>query len=806
MSLKLALKLCGFQGGEWFSVAAIRDREIRPGCFNDVSQAESFLAQYVGWNQYICGNPVREGCTGKPRLEDVVAARVMLIDADPQTHDADTHAAITKITSWLMSCGQAPSVINSGRGTQAWLRCTLTPDERRALSQHLARIGATPNVKFDATHNADRLMRLPGSTNTKTGRVATVQLEGEGEVFTSSRFAEAKIPPATETTKQSAAYCTDPATEADMALLIGPARAVWDEPAEKGERSKRDFRLVLHLLRAGASEEQACRLLYAMPASKAAQDKRGREYWEATLASVRRHLQDEERLRARAFALPEAAKQDAGAPFEPEALDALLLVRTGDEADWQRLRAALKASKIPIRALEQAMMAREQFLYASEPCRIRFVADAARRVGWFKQTQDEGWVQVDGTEARATMRAQGQDPDAEVKALTDAPWTLVNEPFAPEELEGRQWNKDGARFAFKPELGDCPTWRLMLDHVGRSIDAVVLADDWCKHAGVKTGGQYLLKWCASMFQRPKSRTAYLFLHGPQEAGKSTLHEALKDLLLRGYVRANHALKSKEGFNGEIANAVLCVIEEVDLSDNRRDTFERVKDWVTGEVISVRALYRQAVDFVNTTHWIQCAQKRAFMPVLPGDTRITELYVEHADNPIPKDVFRARLREEGPQFLHVVLHEPLPEQTGRLFIPALSSQGKTEQAGAARTELEEWMDSHPWTEVTEEQMISAFLDWLPMGSKGSWTRGRVLRELPPTARRDRALAVALRGALGATPLPVSSLFGALTPAIQTDWKSPVALGRALRRLRPLLNWLEMKTVHGLDVWYVTEVKK
>lgn len=804
MSLRKALELCGFKDGEWFSVAAIRDGNIRPGCFHDVSQAEAFLAEHTGWNHYICGNPVKPNTVGKPKLDDVTEARILLIDADPVAEGANTREAINRVVVWFVTNGVIPAVIDSGRGTQAWLRCSLGPERRRALAQHIARECAAYGVKFDATHNADRLMRLPGSINLKTNRQASVLSDGDGE-FTTELFEALKIPPASDAKTSSLAVCTTPPTDEDKKFLTGDALSAWDAPVEKGERSKRDFRLVLALIRAGCPEDGASRLLYAMPGSKAADDGRGQDYWDATMASVQRHLAAEEQLKSKAMSLPERAKTDPGAPFEVEALDALLLVRAGPEAEWQRLRAGLKGAKVAIRALEMAMEERARAGKQAEPARLRFVADATRRVGWFKQTREDGWISIDGTEARATMRAQGQDPDAEVKALTDAPWCLVNEPFAAEELEGRCWNKDGAKFALTPEPGDWGTWKRMLAHVGHSVDYVVLQDEWCKHANVKTGGEYLMKWTAAMFQRPKARTAYLFLHGPQEAGKSTFHEAIKDLFLRGYVRANHAIKSKEGFNGEIANAVLCAIEEIDLSDSKRDTFERVKDWVTGEVISVRALYRQAVDFVNTTHWVQAAQKRAFMPVLPGDTRITELYVDIAENPEAKDAFRAKLKEEGAAFLYAALHEPLPEQTGRLFIPALGTQGKVEQAGAARTELEEWMETHAWIELAEDSMVAAFLDWLPVGSKASWNRGRVMRELPPTARKDRRLALALRealtGALGGAGVPVSSLIRALPPALAADWPSPIGLGKAMRRIQPQLKWLEKATVHGLDTWRV-----
>lgn len=807
MSISQALLLCGFEPGEWFSVAAIRDREIRPGCFCDVSQAEAFLAQYQGWNHYICGNPVRQGTTGKPKIDDVVASRVMLVDADPEVEGADTRRAIEQVASWLGQSDARWSIIDSGRGTQLWLQTSVKPERRRALLQEIARQGTgVPGVKFDATHNPERLMRLPGSVNLKTRRTASVVRGCCGRLpLNDEEFDRRKVPPDAEAAK-GAAYDAGKPTDADVALLVGDARAAWDDPADKGERSKRDFRLVLSLIRAGAPEDAACRLLYAMPGSKAQQDGRGVDYWDATMASVRRHLADEERLCAVAERLPEASKADAGAAFEPQALDALLVYRDSGEAAWQRLRQALKASKVPIRALEEAMLARSMAGKLSEPVRLRFVADEQKRVGWFKQTREEGWVAIDGTEARATMRAQGQDPDVEIKSLTDAPWSLINEPFAEEDLPGRRWNKDAARFAVKPEPGPHPTWTKMLEHVGRSLDDVCKTDPWCLANGVKTGGQYLMLWISSMFQKPKARTAYLFLHGPQESGKSTLHEALYMLFQKGYVRANHALKSKEGFNGEIANAVLCVVEEVDLSDTRRDTHERVKDWVTGEVVSVRALYRQAVDYVNTTHWIQCSNRRSYMPILPNDTRITEIFVDLPENPIAKHLFLEALQKEAPAFLPAALSVALPEAQGRLLIPALGTQGKEEQANAARTELEDWMERHPWLELTEDQMVGAFLDSLPGAVKGSWDRSRVLRELPPNARRDRRLAGALRDALRGGQLGAAAIRAALPPGLQTDWPSAITFGKALRRIKPYLKWLETVTVAGLDVWRIAEEKK
>jgi len=430
------------------------------------------------------------------------------------------------------------------------------------------------------------------------------------------------------------------------------------------------------------------------------------------------------------------------------------------------------------------------------------VAQDAKRLGWFRRDRDGGWVPVDSSEAKAIMRASGRDPDVEIEAQTNEPWQLVNEPFQEEDLEGRRWNKDGARLAFEPKEGPTPTWDRLYDHVGRSLDAVVEQDEWCRAYGIRTGGQYLRVWVATMIQRPAARCAYLFLHGPQESGKSTFHESLKPLFTRGYARANQALRSKEGFNGEIANAVLCVIEEVNLSDQRRDIHERVKDWVTGTTICVRAMYRQAYDLPNHTHWIQAAQKRCYMPVLPGDTRITEIHVEGADDPMPKDAFMKLLLDESPAWLYKMKSLPLPPAAGRLAVPALATVGKIEQAEASGTELEEWLKSTGHFEMTDDELTKAFLAWVDGPQKMNWDRGRVMRELSAEARRDRRLVRAIRAIQDTeTPLSTSRLLEMLPPEVRSEWGNTVRLGKALAVLSPRIPWMRRVTIKGSDVWRI-----
>lgn len=776
--LKRALSLCGIQPGETFSVAAIKDREIRAECFTSPDAAETFLDGFDGWNLYLCGNPFKPGTKGKPSASDVLEGRVLLIDADPSGAESSPLDAIRELAASLN--GRA-HVIDSGRGAQAWLRVSgLNLEQRRQLARGLASKFARSSVKFDGTHNLDRLMRLPGSTNTKTGRTASIVSESTGEPLTVADLASFPEPIEPAAPVKATFDCGEP-SKADLALVMGEAKKLWDTPASQGERSKRDFLFVLTLIRSGVPEQAICRLLWAMPHSKAREDGRNEDYWKSTLASVHAHIAEGVRMRALAKSLPDST--DEGAAFEPAALDALLFVRAEDgPAEWARLRARLKKAKIGIRDLEDAMAQRAAGDLAGKTPPLRYVAQGSKRIGWFKQTSDGTWTAIETSDSRSVLRAYGADVDTSVNKATDDPWVFVNEPFQPEELEGRRWNRDGARLAFEPDPSiSHPTWDLILGNVGRNLDGAVQADEWCKLNGLKTGADYLRVWISCMIRWPKERLAYLFFHGEQQAGKSLFHEALSLLFARGYVRANNAIQSPE-FNGELAGAVLCVIEEIDLSDSRKRTHERVKDWVTGKTMLIRALYCQSYVVENATHWVQCANKLSYMPILPGDTRITAIWVQKvaAEDEIPKEDLLSKLLSEAPGFIATVSAMARPKVIGRLTVPAIETADKKEQADASRTELESWLETANWLTMTEAQLVGGFLDSLAPSERASWDRARILRELPGPVRRERRLIGALER-LAPFDGTTSELLNCLPPDVRKDFGSTVALGRALSRI-------------------------
>lgn len=207
-------------------------------------------------------------------------------------------------------------------------------------------------------------------------------------------------------------------------------------------------------------------------------------------------------------------------------------------------------------------------------------------------------------------------------------WRLVNRPFKDEYPRDRQWNRNAAQLRYKPSLNrdqlEYPNWMRVLRHVGAGLDDAIRAHPWCRASGVLTGADWLKCWIASIFQEPTEPLPYIFLYGPQDSGKSVLHEAISLLVTRGVVRADTALTSQSGFNGELENAVLCVVEETNLQKNAV-AYSRIKDWVTGKQLPVHKKQRQPYTVQNTTHWVQAANSH--LACVTSDT-----WVQTSDGP------------------------------------------------------------------------------------------------------------------------------------------------------------------------------
>jgi hypothetical protein len=347
--------------------------------------------------------------------------------------------------------------------------------------------------------------------------------------------------------------------------------------------------------------------------------------------------------------------------------------------------------------------------------------------------------------ALSFMGFSGKDVTQIVGSAVFKAWRDVNLPFLPEYPGNRQWNRNAAQLRFVPtqDKDDLtfPHWQMVLDHCGNGLNEAVSQHLWCKTNGILTGADYLKCWIASVFQYPTEPLPYLFFYGPQNSGKSIFPEALRLLLTKGYKRADLALTSGGGFNGELEGAILCVIEEIDMGRDRQ-AYNRMKDWMLCSEISIHYKGKTPFHAINTTHWIQCANDHTYCPIFPGDSRIVMVYVPGLDplEMIAKKKMMHLLEKESPDFLADILSLEIPESPDRFHVPPVFTGDKFMAEQLNQTPLERFLEEHcipvPGYTISFSLFHEKFMEWIETDEVKNWGKIKTGRFMPPQFPKAR----------------------------------------------------------------------
>lgn len=367
---------------------------------------------------------------------------------------------------------------------------------------------------------------------------------------------------------------------------------------------------------------------------------------------------------------------------------------------------------------------------------------AGERAGWTGRVENGRWIRQPKDDVKSALLALGHkraEADIIMGGAVLKAWELVNLPFQPEYPGNRRWNVNAAQYRFAPaQLADEARrhlhWDKILHHVGQDLTPTIRKLPWAERANIKSGADYLLAWVACLLRDPFEPLPYLFLFGPENSGKSILHEAISLLMTAGVVLADRALTNKNDFNGELAGAVLCVVEEKDISQAGAAASNRIKEWVTGRNISIRKMRTDSYAQPNTTHWIQCANRKEACPIFPGDTRITMIYVPDLVEEIPKKILLSKLEEEAPHFMRTLMDLQLPPVAGRLRLPVVTTDRKQETERLSQNVLEEFIAEHchdaPGEKLLFAELHEAFHKWLSPSQRHQWTKIKTSRAVPP----------------------------------------------------------------------------
>lgn len=369
-----------------------------------------------------------------------------------------------------------------------------------------------------------------------------------------------------------------------------------------------------------------------------------------------------------------------------------------------------------------------------------------------ESAEDAGWVVKSGQEWRNeplvhvkhALAAQGiatKDVNQIVGTQVVQAWKIVNIPFQPEYPGDRQWNRDAPQLAYTPSHYtdglSFSTWNMIFDHCGTGLDIAVKDHPWCVKNNVLTGGDYLRLWVTSLIKFPLEPLPYLFLFSKeQNTGKSSLHIALSYLFTKGFMLANNALDGASAFNGEIANAILCVLEEINLNGKQgAQAYNKIKDWVTSPQILIHPKHITPYLRSNATHWIHCSNEHTYCPIFSGDTRITMIQVP----PIPPEKLivprelENRLRNEAPDFLAYLLKVEIPFSGDRLRIPVVNTAEKEQAQENTKDSLQKFLDEFcyhvPGSCVTFSDFHELFHSKLELEERPIWTKIRAGKGLP-----------------------------------------------------------------------------
>jgi hypothetical protein len=318
-------------------------------------------------------------------------------------------------------------------------------------------------------------------------------------------------------------------------------------------------------------------------------------------------------------------------------------------------------------------------------------------------------------------------------------WTHVNIPFREEYPGGREWNYKAPQLIYSPraldndEAPNHPHWDLIFEHLGQELNEYIPQYPWCSDWGIVTGGDYLKAWVSVMLREPFEKLPYLFFYGEQSTGKSVFHEAIDLLISNGVVKADRALTNQNDFNGELANAVLGVVDEVDVSRAGLNAYNKLKEWTTGLNISIHAKFKPVIQMRSSLHLVQMSNTLSSLPIFGDDKRVTALYVDQIENEIPKGTLIDHLRDEAPDIMHTFMKMPFPSAaTGRLRLPYINTETKLTAAANNRDALEEFINAHCFeisgTFILLQEFYDKFIEKVDAFEKSRFTKNIVRKKL------------------------------------------------------------------------------
>jgi hypothetical protein len=122
---------------------------------------------------------------------------------------------------------------------------------------------------------------------------------------------------------------------------------------------------------------------------------------------------------------------------------------------------------------------------------------------------------------------------------------------------------------------------------------------------------HFLNWIACILQfRDRTKTAWIW-HGTQGTGKGILFtKILRPIFGKGQTTAQNMESLNEPYNHWMRQSFLVFVDEVQTKalDNERGVLARLKNYITEEMVPIRAMYQGVQECRNYTNWILASNK------------------------------------------------------------------------------------------------------------------------------------------------------------------------------------------------------
>ncbi len=117
---------------------------------------------------------------------------------------------------------------------------------------------------------------------------------------------------------------------------------------------------------------------------------------------------------------------------------------------------------------------------------------------------------------------------------------------------------------------------------------------------------HFINWLACIFQfKTRNQTAWV-LHGTEGTGKGVMmNRIIRPLLGMKQTASKHMDELNEQYNHWMANSLVVFIDEIEAKalENERGAMAKLRNWITEQFVSVRAMYQGSIEIENRTNWI-----------------------------------------------------------------------------------------------------------------------------------------------------------------------------------------------------------